>query len=223
MGKAGTYNVAILDFPEGNFVQRDNTGAVSGSLVTAAIEEIVSEIEGIPAGFIYDVQMVYSHQHFDHIGAATITYDYIMNNWKPTGEVQIIADESVHEEFTERAEAGFFSFRAPFPDHLITEDTTEIPLTKDVGYSVTQTGGHTSGKDLIIFVERKGDSPPIMMVVDVVFPGWAPFFDFAIATDVFQYLKVSVPRWLLCYLEFDCSDLFLPCVLSAECNFPFLI
>jgi glyoxylase-like metal-dependent hydrolase (beta-lactamase superfamily II) len=71
--------VAIVDFPEGAFVQHDATGAIVGSLVTDALDEILV-VEGLIATQdIKDVKMVFSHSHFDHIGAATITLDHIVD------------------------------------------------------------------------------------------------------------------------------------------------
>jgi glyoxylase-like metal-dependent hydrolase (beta-lactamase superfamily II) len=208
-GKKGSknkvgYEVAIIDFPEGNFVVRDQTGQIAGSLVTTAIDEIVFEMNGLAATDIGKVQMVYSHAHFDHIGAATITYEHIMSTWDGGDlDIDIIAHEGVLEEFEERIEANFFSYRAPLPTHTVDE-VTAIEVGDNLVYTLTPAAGHSDAKDLVVFFEADGenDYPAVMMFVDVVFPGWAPFFSFALSTDLFAFLKVH--EMLLD--EFDLGD-----------------
>jgi glyoxylase-like metal-dependent hydrolase (beta-lactamase superfamily II) len=189
--KDGYYEVAIIDFPEGNFVIRDQTGQVAGSLVTTAVDDIVFEMNGLATTDIGKVQMVYSHAHFDHIGAATITYEHIMSTWNSDLELEIIAHEGVLKAFEERIEANFFSYRAPLPT-LTVDDVTTIEVGNDLMYTLTPTAGHSDAKDLVVFFEADGenDHPAVMMFVDVIFPGWAPFFAFALSTDLFAFLNV---------------------------------
>jgi glyoxylase-like metal-dependent hydrolase (beta-lactamase superfamily II) len=188
--EGGKYEVAIIDFPEGSFVLRDASGQVVGSRIPAAIDDIVLNINSLATEDIEKVQMVYSHAHFDHIGGATITYEHILNNWDAGGlDIEIIAHKRTLEEFEDRIAANFFSFRAPLPTLVIDEETT-FELGNDVEYSLLPTSGHSDEKDLVVFFEAEGSYPAVMMFVDVVFPGWAPFFSFAITTDLFAFLKV---------------------------------
>jgi glyoxylase-like metal-dependent hydrolase (beta-lactamase superfamily II) len=182
----GKVSVAIFDFPEGSFVVRDATGAASGSLITKAIDEIVFEIEGFDIADIADVSMVYSHAHFDHIGAATITYNHILDNWGI--DSVIIATEPVKEHFERQIQRNFFSFRAPVPTETFTGKSM-VQVGESTTFHLEQTDGHSgAARDMIIFLEKDGDYPAIMMIVDVVFPKWAPFFDLALAADVGEYL-----------------------------------
>jgi glyoxylase-like metal-dependent hydrolase (beta-lactamase superfamily II) len=191
-GKNKGYEVAIFDFPEGNFVLRNSTtGAVTGSLVTNAIDEIVFNMNNLTKSDIRKVQMVYTHGHFDHIGAATITHKHIEDNWDFVDEIDIIAHEGVLEEFEERIEANYFSGRAPLPTSYVRPGKK---TTKSVGdqflYTLDPVSGHSDGKDLAVFFEQNGDEPAVLMFIDVIFPKWAPFFNFAITTDVFDFLEV---------------------------------
>lgn len=56
--------------------------------------------------------------------------------------------------------------------------------------TMTTFDGHQYGdKDVVVFMESLGpENPAIMMVVDVVFPKWVPFFSFAISTDLLEYV-----------------------------------
>jgi hypothetical protein len=184
------YDVAIFDFPEGNFVVRDGTGQVTGSLITAALDELLFEDIGLTREMVTDVTFVYSHQHMDHIGAATIVYDHVVGNWEPEN-VEIVGHANVKEEFDERSKAEFYSFRAPVPTKLVNDDPEVLQVGYLFNFSLTPVMGHSNDKDLVIFLKRdtEAGAPAVMMYVDVVFPGWAPFFSFAITTDIFKYLE----------------------------------
>lgn len=188
---AGAYEVAIIDFPEGNFVVRDGTGQIVGSLITDAIDDIVFNVNSLAPSDIGKVQFVYSHAHFDHIGGATITYNHIVDNWDLTGdlEIDIIAHEGTLAEFELRIEADLFSFRAPLPT-VVIDDETKFQIGEDMEYTLFPASGHSDDKDLVVFFEADGTYEAVMMFVDVVFPGWAPFFSFAITTDLFSFLTV---------------------------------
>ena len=187
------YQVVVFDFPEGSFVQRDSTGAVVGSLITTALDEIVFGTHGLTAKDIAKVSMVYSHQHFDHIGGAAIVYDHIVSHWQPR-KIDVIGQAVVKEEFEARIKSDFFSFRAPIPNVLVEDEVATFSIGAVYEYTLTPLSGHTTEKDLVVFIEKdvKTGDPAIMMYVDVIFPGWAPFFSFAITTDIFNYLQAHV-------------------------------
>ena len=185
-----SYQVTIIDFPEGNFVIRDETGQVVGSRVTAALDEIVFDLHGLNPENVAKVQMVYSHAHFDHIGAATLTYSHIPANWGSTTDIDVIGHLGVLEEFEERITANFFSFRAPLPTIAVNEERVFF-VGEEFSYSLTPENGHSEERDLVVFFEKDGKDPAIMMFVDVVFPGWAPFFSLGIASDAFDFLMIN--------------------------------
>ena len=165
------YDIAIFDFPEGSFVVRNETGAVVGSLITNALDELVFNMYNLTIDQIDEVTMVYSHQHMDHIGAASIVYEHIVTNWE-FDDVEIVGHVGVEEEFEERTEAGFYSFRAPVPTWTVEDDVEVLMVGRDLEFTLTPVTGHTSDKDLVIFLERDDDgSPAVMMYVDVIFPG----------------------------------------------------
>lgn len=55
----GKYGVIIVDFPEGSFVIRDETGAVVGSLITTALDEILFDMNNLTPADVSLVHMVY--------------------------------------------------------------------------------------------------------------------------------------------------------------------
>ena len=186
------YELAIFDFPEGGFVQRDETGQVIGNSFTNAVDEIVQEVYGLEPEEVRKVQMVYSHGHMDHIGGATIMYNHILETY-PKAVIEIIGSESVQEEFDERIDSeweGSFSFRAPLPTTVIKNKKVNMPIGRSLKYSLTPAYGHSGDKDLIVFFEASEGESAVMMFIDVIFPGWAPFFSFAISTDIFQFREV---------------------------------
>jgi hypothetical protein len=102
--------------------------------------------------------------------------------------VSIVAPEGVLEAMEHAIKVGFFSYRAPLPN-LTFRKSINHTVGRSTDLSMTTFDGHQYGdKDVIVFMESLGPSnPAIMMVVDVVFPKWVPFFSFAISTDLLEY------------------------------------
>lgn len=198
------YSIAVFDMPEGGFSIIDEMGAVVGTRVAEAVDEIVFDMFNITPDDIGLVQMVYSHHHFDHVGSGTLFYNHIAETWMPDA-IEIIAHQGVKEDFEKRIAANYFSFRAPVPTVEI-EERTIVTLGPDVEYVLAPVEGHSSDKDLVIFFEATDSDPAVMMYVDVVFPGWAPFFSFAITTDLFAYRNSHYE--LLQDFEFDNDGIF---------------
>lgn len=153
-GVSGTdatkYTLTIIDFPE-------------GPSVNLAIGEIVTGMMGLSGDDIDEVIFVYSHAHFDHIGGATGTYEYVLEAFSPSS-IEIYAAGNVREEFEERIAMGMFSFRAPLPT-VDVNDPTVVSAGKGLEFSLTPTKGHSSEFDLVIYIERSSEYPPILMFV----------------------------------------------------------
>lgn len=186
------YEVVIFDFPEGNFVVRDETGQTVGSLITTALDEIVLDMLGLEISEITSVKMVYSHQHMDHVGGATIVHDHIVANWMPS-RLDIIGPTEGAADFTKRIAANYFSFRAPVPNVLVSKDDgiVTFPIGALYEFSLEVIPGHTDAEDLAVFIAKDETTaePAILMYIDVVYPGWAPFFSFALTTDLFHFIE----------------------------------
>jgi len=189
-GGRNTVSVAIIDMPTGSFELRNETGAVVGSLVTTAIDEILFDMEGFTVDDIGDVYMILSHNHMDHVGTASITLDHIETNWG-VDDVSVVAADLVAETYERLIELGLFSYRAPIPNVLISDKTT-LYVGRNTAISLDPASGHSlDHQDLIVFLEKDGDgNPAILMFVDVVFPKWAPFSEFALTTDLAEFVAI---------------------------------
>jgi glyoxylase-like metal-dependent hydrolase (beta-lactamase superfamily II) len=107
--------------------------------------------------------VVYSHSHVDHIGGVRAL----------DGAPAIIA----HEETRRLLE------RAADPNRPLPTVTFEDRYTLKVGEQVLELSYHGNGHEPgNIFISAPAQR--VLMVVDVVFPGWIPWRRFAVAQDV---------------------------------------
>ncbi len=111
--------------------------------------------------------VIYSHTHKDHIGAASLY---------PNG-VTIIAHEEVAAHLAAKND----------PDRPVPTQTFSDSMTLEVGSQTLQLDyhgvNHEPGNIFIYAPEQK-----VLMVVDIVFPGWTPFPDLALAESVDGFL-----------------------------------
>jgi glyoxylase-like metal-dependent hydrolase (beta-lactamase superfamily II) len=107
--------------------------------------------------------VVYSHAHNDHIGSASMFPE----------DVTIIAHKWTAEKLEIRND----------PNRPIPTISFEEKYTLEVGNQILELEYHgpmhTSGNIFIYAPQQK-----VLMLVDVVFPGWVPFKDLAMAEDV---------------------------------------
>lgn len=128
------------------------------------------------------IDMVYSHSHYDHIGAATRFYQWARRVY-PKAVINIYGGEDV-KEFIDNS----ISKRAIAPTRVVHKFSS-IKLTNSLRVDMTVLGGH-SKKDLAVLIPRTSEEKGILMFVDVVFPRWAPFWAFAVSEDVTRYISV---------------------------------
>lgn len=109
---------------------------------------------------------IYSHQHKDHVGAADMF---------PSDTIYIS-----HEEVAKRLAHAQDSHR-PVPTVTFSED-----YVLEVGNQTVELSNkgvnHEPGSIFIYWPRQK-----VLMLVDVVFPGWVPFRDFALAKNIEGY------------------------------------
>ena len=123
-----------------------------------AIEEVTDE----PI-----THVIYSHTHIDHIGSAAMFPD----------EAIIIAHQDTASELEDRND----------PNRPIPNVTFEDTYTLEVGTQKLELAYygpmHKPGNIFIYAPNQK-----VLMLVDVIFPGWTPFKDLAMAQDVPAFL-----------------------------------
>ncbi len=112
--------------------------------------------------------VIYSHTHADHIGAAAIY----------PGDATIIAHEDATAHLVAKGD----------PNRPVPTESFSDTMTLTVGSQTLQLDyrgvNHLAGNIYIYAPEQK-----VLMLVDVVFPGWTPFPDLAIAESVDGFLE----------------------------------
>ncbi len=112
--------------------------------------------------------VVCSHAHRDHIGAASVYPD----------DAVIIAQDATTAHLTQKNDPN-----RPVPTQSFTDN-----MTLTVGSQTLQLDyrglGHSPGNIHIYAPEQK-----VLMVVDIVFPGWVPFKDLAVAESIDGFVE----------------------------------
>lgn len=112
--------------------------------------------------------LVYTHSHTDHIGAAGLF---------PQGVI-IIAQEETKSILEKRNDT-----RRPVPTVTFKESYT-LKLGKQTLQLDYHGKNHMDGNIFVHAPKQK-----VLMLVDIVFPGWVPFKNLGIAEDVPAYMK----------------------------------
>ena len=131
----------------------------TGKNILAAISSVTDE---------QITHVIYSHTHKDHIGAASLY----------PKDATIIAHEDASSHLAKKNDPD-----RPVPTRSFTEK-----MTLEVGSQTLQLEykglNHSPGNIYIYAPKQK-----VLMLVDVVFPGWAPFKDLAVAESIDGFLE----------------------------------
>ena len=129
----------------------------------------IAEVTDKPVNYL-----IYSHAHIDHIGAAGLF---------PKNVTIIAQDETAHELQGAQAVAKNVTMVPPIPTITFSRSyTIEIGnQTLKLDYYGTN---HLPGNIFIYAPIQK-----VLMLVDIVFPGWVPFPYLAIAKDTAGFIK----------------------------------
>lgn len=111
--------------------------------------------------------VIYSHSHNDHIGAASIFPE----------DAEIISHKLTSEILEKRNDPN-----RPVPT-ITFEDKYSLELGNQKLELEYHGAMHNSGNIFIYAPQQK-----VLMVVDVIFPGWVPFKDLAMAEDVPMFI-----------------------------------
>jgi glyoxylase-like metal-dependent hydrolase (beta-lactamase superfamily II) len=124
----------------------------------AKIRQAISEVSDKPI-----THLIYSHSHADHIGGA-----------KALGEIPVII---AHEETLRLLK------RDADPNRPLPTVTFSDKYSLHVGDQDLELSYHGSGHEpgnIFIYVPKQR----VLMVIDIIFPGWMPWRRFAVAQDV---------------------------------------
>jgi glyoxylase-like metal-dependent hydrolase (beta-lactamase superfamily II) len=129
----------------------------------------IAEVTDKPVNY-----MIYSHAHIDHIGAAGLF---------PKNMTIIAQDETAHELERAHSIAKNSTMTPPLPKVTFSKN-----YTLEVGNQTLELdyygNNHLPGNTFIYAPKQK-----VLMVVDIVFPGWIPFPYLAIAKDVAGFIE----------------------------------
>jgi glyoxylase-like metal-dependent hydrolase (beta-lactamase superfamily II) len=129
----------------------------------AHLPQAIAEVTDKPI-----THVVYSHSHVDHIGGT-----------KALGSQPVIV---AHDETARLLK------RAADPNRPLPTVTFADRYTLRVGTQVLELSYHGNGHEPgNIFIQAPAQR--VLMVVDVVFPGWMPWRRFALATDIPGYFE----------------------------------
>jgi len=158
----GTYQVMFLTTGEGVIVV-DAPPSI-GENILNAIKEVTDE----PI-----THVIYSHSHADHIAAASMY---------PKNAVYIAHEETAANlaRSDDPYDFGVFLGGSPVPEPTITFSDT---YTLEVGSQTLELEykgvNHNPGNIFIYAPEQE-----VLMFIDIIFPGWSPFKDLAVTSDV---------------------------------------
>ena len=116
--------------------------------------------------------LVYSHGHKDHIGAA--------GAFKAAKDLKVIAHRKVADGLRHRANPDILAPNVTFTDSYRLSMGQEIIELKHQGRF------HSTDADTFIYLPQH----KILMVIDVMSPGYAPFKNFELTPDFEQYSNV---------------------------------
>lgn len=160
--------LTMVDFPE-----------TAKTLLKDATQELLEKYNVTPKR----IDMVYSHGHYDHIGAATDFYEHAKENF-PKATIKIWGTKETKELIKHSK-----SKRAPEPDIVVDNKGAVLKIKKGLELQMKIVGGHML-KDLLIFIPRYKKQDSVLMHVDVVYPRWAPWPLLGLSEDLTGYMEV---------------------------------
>ncbi len=137
----------------------------------------IPETQGLPIK-----KLIYSHTHLDHIGAASIIQDAfpkvkIIAHWQTQQQLRLGTGE------LEGLLPGAGSNPPPMPTQIFFKEK-RVKLGKQTLHLSYKGPAHEPGNIYIYAAKQK-----VLMLVDVIFPGWSPFTNLAIVEDVPEYIE----------------------------------
>ena len=129
----------------------------------------IAEVTDKPVNYL-----IYSHAHIDHIGAAGLF---------PKNVTIIAQDETARELQSAKAVAKNVTMVPPVPTVIFSKNYT-LAIGNQTLKLDYYGNNHLPGNIFIYAPKQK-----VLMLVDIVFPGWVPFPYLAIVKDVAGFIK----------------------------------
>lgn len=170
--KAG--RLALVDFPESNASVTPNGTYL---LTTATLQVLKGEIPR-------RIDMIYGHRHTDHIGRAG-TYKKFVDDTFPVSKLFIWGTKET-KKFLLRIPNN----DVPLPNVIVGKSGRIVSIAPGLDLKLSIIGGHTNS-DLIAYILPSADGPGVVHYVDVLWPGGAPFLNFALTIDLGRYITAQ--------------------------------
>jgi len=166
----GSYQIMFLTTGEGVIVV--DAPPTIGENILKAIEEVTDE----PI-----THVIYSHSHADHIAAASIY---------PEDAIYIAHEETASQldsaNDPDRSYAfGLFVGGSTVPLPTVTFSDTYTLTVGNQTLELEYRGPNHEPGNIFIYAPRQ----KVLMLVDVIFPGWVPFMDLALTEDTLAYVQ----------------------------------
>lgn len=177
----GTYNTLMLkvaghltlfDFPDAAL------STVTESPITNAITTLLNGT--VPNR----IDMVYSHAHLDHIGSSGLVFTFLREKY-PKAKIFIWSTLETYDVI-QRSKSN----RSVLPNVIIGKRGRTLRMSRFLKVRMDIVGGHTIS-DLRIYIPPFKGEPGIVMYVDVVFPRYAPPFNFGLTEDLGRYVQAQ--------------------------------
>ena len=160
----GWYHTLVIPTSEGTIVI-DAPPSISPDFVTGGnLMNGVQEITDTPISHV-----IYTHHHYDHIGGAHVY---------PSDGVKVIAQEQTADLLKQANDPD-----RPVPTHT-WKDEHSLTLGGQTLQFSYRGNIHCNGNSFIYLPDQK-----ILMVIDVIFPGWVPFSSLAMCSDMRGFLR----------------------------------
>ena len=162
----GTYQMMFVTTGEGVIVV-DAPPSI-GANILSAIAEVTDE----PI-----THVIYSHSHADHIAGASIY---------PADATYIAHEETAAQLERERPlPFGTFVGGGPVPAPTVTFADSYTLNVGSQTLELTYRGPHHEPGNIYVYAPDQ----KVLLLIDVVFPGWIPFTDLAVAEDIPAYFE----------------------------------
>ena len=159
----GAYNTMFLVTDEG-VIAVDAPPTIGKNYLKA-----ISEVTDKPI-----THVIYSHAHIDHIGAAGMF---------PENAVIIAQEETTAELQRAKTVATNASMVPPIPTETFSNNYTL--QTGNQTLQLDYYGDNHSPGNIFIYAPKQ----KVLMLVDVIFPGWVPFPYLAVSKDIAGFIK----------------------------------
>ena len=161
----GWYHVLVIPTDEGTIVI-DAPPTISPDFYTGGnLVKGVESITDIPIS-----HLIYSHHHQDHIGAAGV--------FTKDKDIKIVAQDECAKLLKEAGDPNRPVPNVTFKDEMtlkVGKQTLQLHYRGDI---------HCPGNTFIYAPDQK-----ILMIIDVIFPGWVPFSSLAMASNLRGFLR----------------------------------